>query len=82
MASRPPDDRLTATPPTATETKRFVVMNVLRLSGVAFVIAGLLVVNGVIDIAPAAGYVFIAVGLVDVFVGPLVLARRWRSPKP
>lgn len=82
MASRPPDDRLQATPPTATETRRFAVLNVLRLSGVAFVIVGLLMVNGIIAIAPAAGYVFIAIGLFDVFAAPIMLARKWRTPKP
>lgn len=80
MASRPPDDRMQATPPTATETRRFAVINLMRLSGVAFVLAGLLMVNGVIDIAPEAGYIFIVIGLLDIFVVPLVLARKWRTP--
>ena len=80
MASRPPDDRITPTPPTATESQRFFMINALRLSGVAFVIAGLLIINGVIDFAAAAGYVFLVVGLLDIFVVPQVLARKWRTP--
>ena len=80
MASRPPDERMTPTPPTETETRRFAMINLMRLSGVAFVIVGLLIVNGVIDLAPAAGYVFLVIGLLDIFVVPQVLARKWRTP--
>lgn len=80
MASRPPEEGLTATPPTALESQRFFMINALRLSGVAFVIAGILIINGVIDLAAGAGYVLLAVGLLDIFVVPQFLARKWRTP--
>jgi len=52
----------------------------VRLSGVALVVIGLLVLNGRIDWPEVVGWVFVPVGLIDVFVMPQVLARRWRTP--
>ena len=34
------------------------------------------------DIPEIAGYAIVAVGLADFFVIPLLLARRWKSPRP
>ena len=59
---------------------RWLVINAVRISGVAMVVIGLLIVQAVIPAPAAAGYLLIAVGLVDVFVAPLLLARKWRSP--
>ena len=50
MASRPPEH----VPPTAQERNRFVVINVIRLSGAALILIGILIVNGAIDL-PQAG---------------------------
>jgi hypothetical protein len=75
MASRPPEH----VPPTAQERNRFFAINVVRLSGAALILIGILIVNGAIDLPEAVGYVFIPLGLIEVFVMPLVLARRWRS---
>lgn len=76
MASRPPEH----VPPTALERNRFVVINVIRLSGAALILIGILIVNGAIDLPRVVGYVFIPLGLVEVFLMPLVLARKWRTP--
>mgnify|MGYP006151217739 FL=1 len=76
MASRPPEH----VPPTAQERNRFVVINVIRLSGAALILIGILIVNGSIDLPRVVGYVFIPLGLVEVFLMPLVLARKWRTP--
>ncbi|HUQ13575.1 MAG TPA: hypothetical protein VM055_04790 [Novosphingobium sp.] len=63
---------------------RFAVIQVLRLSGVAMVLVGLLIVAGRSDmlagIPDAVGYALIAVGLADFFIVPTLLARRWRTP--
>ena len=59
---------------------RFMVMQMLRLSGVALVILGLAIVNGRLDLPAIAGYAFIVVGVADSFVIPALLARRWKSP--
>lgn len=77
MASRPPEH----VPPTPQERSRFFVLNAVRLSGVALILVGILIVNGAIDLPRVVGYVFIPVGLIDVFVMPLILARKWRTPR-
>lgn len=60
---------------------RWMVMTVVRLSGVAMVVIALLVIRGTIALPEVAGYVLLGVGLVDIFVVPQVLARKWRSPR-
>ena len=65
---------------------RFAIIQLVRVAGVALVLLGLAIQTGRVGalsgIPAAVGYAFIAFGLVDVFVLPLVLARRWRTPKP
>ena len=61
---------------------RFFVIQLLRLSGVAFVLAGLAILNGVIDLPDIAGYVILGVGLIDALVAPILLARAWKTPLP
>jgi hypothetical protein len=64
---------------------RFAVIQLARLFGVVLVLLGVLIQAGRIAalawVPQWAGYVLIAVGLVDTFVMPTLLARRWRSPK-
>ncbi|MFN6935812.1 MAG: hypothetical protein ACK4NZ_11780 [Tsuneonella sp.] len=78
MASRPPE--LRPTPPTQTERQRFALINGVRLTGVAMILIGILVLRGAIDLPAVVGYVFVPVGLFDVFFLPLILARKWRTP--
>ena len=59
---------------------RWLTINLLRLGGVAMVIAGMLGTRQVIAIPAIAAYALIAVGLLDIFLVPLLLARKWRSP--
>ncbi len=59
---------------------RYLAISFTRIAGVAMVILGLLVTQRAIEWPMEVGYVLVAVGIVDVFVAPLVLARRWRSP--
>ena len=59
---------------------RWLVISALRAAGVAMVLVGLLIVRQVIPEPAWAGYTILAVGLVDVFFVPLLLARKWRSP--
>jgi hypothetical protein len=62
-----------------------VIVGLLGLRGyfeypVVMVIVGILGLRGVFDYPALAGYVLIGVGLLDVFLVPLLLARKWRSP--
>lgn len=59
---------------------RWMVINVTRLAGVVMVVVGLLGLQGVFEYPAIAGYVLVGVGLLDIFVVPLLLARKWRSP--
>lgn len=60
--------------------QRFIAMQLMRASGAVFALLGLLIVARKVDMPIAAGYAFLLVGFVDLFVMPLVLAKRWKSP--
>ena len=59
---------------------RYMIIQLLRIFGVALVIGGILIVRGKINLDPMVGYAFIVVGLLDTFGTPLFLARQWRTP--
>ena len=59
---------------------RFLIIGAMRIAGVAMVLVGALIVRGVIPGYAWAGVVIILVGLVDTFVVPQMLARKWRTP--
>lgn len=65
------------------ETKaqqRFLVLNLVRISGAIMLVIGLAVIaNGVFGLPVAAGYVLFLVGIVDFMLVPLLLAKRWKS---
>lgn len=65
---------------------RFAVLQVLRLTGALLVLLGVVALSHrfpALDAIPeVAAYAIIAVGLADFFVMPMLLARRWRSPRP
>lgn len=60
---------------------RWAVMTAVRLAGVGMVVAGVLMLRGVLPGPALAAYLLLAVGLVDTFVVPQVLARKWRTPR-
>lgn len=61
---------------------RFVTIQAVRWFGVAQVLLAIALLSGRVGWPQWIGYVLVVNGLVDVFVIPAVLARRWRSPKP
>lgn len=60
---------------------RFIALTLIRWTGVALVLIGLLINSGKIAAPGAVGVVLVAVGLFDAFLMPVILARRWKSPK-
>ena len=62
---------------------RFAVLQMVRLSGAVLALGGVLIVAGKAAWLPklpeAVGYVLIAAGLIDFYVAPMLLARRWKS---
>lgn len=65
---------------------RFAVLQALRLIGALLVLLGTVALSHRIPeldaIPEVAAYAIIAVGLADFFAVPMLLARRWRSPRP
>lgn len=59
---------------------RFMVMNAVRVTGVVLVLLGMLAVSDRIGLPREAGYVLLVVGVVEIFVMPQILARKWRTP--
>jgi hypothetical protein len=60
---------------------RFFAIQAVRVAGVVQVLLALLVVNQRLAWPDWIGYLLFINGFVDVFVIPIMLARRWRSPK-
>jgi hypothetical protein len=60
--------------------QRFMVMQVMRLAGVALFVFGIMIVRGIVPLPSIAGYVLAVVGIFDAFMMPVILARRWKSP--
>jgi len=72
------DDRVSDT----VARNRWLVISALRLGGVAMVVIGILILRQILGGSALVGYGLLAIGLFDFLVVPLLLARRWRSPKP
>lgn len=61
---------------------RWMAINLVRVAGVAMAIVGLLITQQAIAAPVWLGYALLAVGLLDMFGAPVLLARKWRSPRP
>ncbi len=61
---------------------RFFVLQAIRLSGVVLGILGLAVLSGRIELPRIAGALMVVVGVIDAFIAPAILARRWKSRAP
>lgn len=61
---------------------RFFIIAAVRLSGVALVFVGMAVMAGKLPLPGLAGYGIAAVGMIDAFIVPLFLTKRWKTPRP
>ncbi len=59
--------------------RRFLLINLMRVTGVAMMLFGIAIVQRLIDLPAIAGYVLIVLGFGEAFVTPQILARMWRS---
>lgn len=62
---------------------RFATIQLMRASGATLVLGGFAILShhfaALTGVPDLAGYALIGVGVIDFFVVPQVLARRWRS---
>ena len=61
---------------------RFLIIQLLRLTGLAMAAVGVLAIAGKIALPVEAGYVLFAVGLLVALFMPTVLSKIWKTPVP
>lgn len=59
---------------------RFMVLQLLRLSGAVLAIFGLSILAGKTDLPKLVGAALFLVGLFDLLIFPIILTKRWKSP--
>jgi hypothetical protein len=59
---------------------RYWMLQLMRLGGVLMVIGALLILSGRIPGPPLLGYGLLVFGVIEFFLMPLMLAKRWKSP--
>lgn len=62
--------------------QRFIAIQLIRLTGVAMAVFGLVAIAGRTSLPLVAGYVLFGIGMFDALAMPIILARRWKSPPP
>jgi len=61
---------------------RFLAISLLRLAGALLILFGLVIAAGRLpDVPRLVGIIAVLVGALDFALVPLMLARRWRTPK-
>lgn len=60
---------------------RWMAIQAVRWTGLALFVVGLLIYAGKLPLPEIAGYVLMAVGLVDALLVPTLLARKWKTPR-
>lgn len=61
------------------DRQRFVILNVVRFSGVGLVMFGIAAARGLVGLPWAVGAVLAVVGLLEFFFLPRFIARRWKA---
>lgn len=62
-----------------TARKRFLILQMIRLAGVAMTVFGAMIIAGRVIDFPELGYVLVVLGAIEFFAIPIMLARRWKS---
>lgn len=58
---------------------RWMTLLLVRWSGYALFLVGLMIYAGKLPLPREAGYALMAVGLIDALFVPTILARKWKS---
>ncbi|MDP3905812.1 hypothetical protein [Novosphingobium sp.] len=59
---------------------RFFIIQAVRAAGVAAAVYGMVALAGKAQIPPPAGLVLTLIGMIVAYLGPITLAKRWKSP--
>lgn len=61
--------------------RRFMLLNLVRLGGLAVVMAGMANLGGKLlpEFAPLLGYALAVAGAADFFIAPVLLKKAWRD---
>ncbi|MEN9718092.1 MAG: hypothetical protein RIQ99_970 [Pseudomonadota bacterium] len=59
---------------------RFFTMQLVRLAGALLAMAGLSVLAGKLPLPQSIGAILFVAGITHLFVVPIILAKRWKSP--
>lgn len=65
----------------STARNRFLIISLMRFAGVAMILFGVLVLNGVVVLPPWSAWLLIVLGAFETFVTPRLLARLWSSDR-
>lgn len=60
---------------------RFMMIQLVRLGGLLLILGGMVIVADKLPAPPLLGYGLLVLGMFEFFVLPLMLAKRWRSPR-
>lgn len=60
--------------------RRFMLLNLVRVSGVALALFGLAGIAGKLGMGKEIGGVLFLVGLFEALIAPIFLAKQWKSP--
>jgi hypothetical protein len=66
-------------PDNARARNRFMLLNLVRLAGLALVLTGIAIHYGRIAAPEPAAWLLVAAGLADFFFAPNLVARNWRT---
>jgi hypothetical protein len=58
---------------------RFLIIQLVRLTGIAMAMFGLAIIAGKAALPVKAGYVLFAIGLFEAMFVPILLTKRWKS---
>lgn len=58
---------------------KYMLISAVRIGGALLVMLGLLGLNGALPLPDIASYALLVIGLIDVFVLPVFLSKRWSS---
>ena len=60
---------------------RFIMLQLMRLGGLLLILGAILILTDRVEGPHLLGYGLLAFGIFEFFILPLMLNRRWRTPK-